>query len=202
MHPNVRKKCCPEKLQNWSTRFLLHKDTHVLTRRQLPPLIFSKLTQKIWARSIMAMLRARGHTTTRLNIEYLSHSALYAPTSQVFYKGTVQSFQDTALYAPPLNKLVQSLPRAILQDDSTVFRLPGYTHFLDVSEGKCVYALGGSSENALEARTAISLVRGLLATVPGYFFRIHLDEDYPPFTLIYNPSLSYASLLGIHILCV
>ncbi len=144
------------------TRMVLAGDS-----RQLRPLIFTKSAQKIWATSILAELTARGHTTTRLNIEYRSHSSLYAATSQVFYEGTVQSFNDTALYAPPLNTLMQSLPRAIFQDDDTVFRLSGFTHFLDIQEGKCEYAPGGSSVNKLEARVAISLVRGLLATVPG-----------------------------------
>ena len=53
--------------------------------------------------------------TTRLNIEYRCHSDLYAP---------------------PLNKSMQSLPRSLFQDDDTVFRLSKYTHFLDVQGGK------------------------------------------------------------------
>ena len=109
----------------------------------------------------------RVHTTTRLKIEYHCHSDLYAPTSQIFYEGTVKSHNDPAIYAPPLNKLMQSLPRSIFQSDDTVFRLSKYTHFLDVQGGKCVYAPGGSIQNELEVRVAISLVRGLLATVPG-----------------------------------
>ena len=36
----------------------------------------------------------------------------------------------------------------------------------NLREGKCVYALGGGSQNELEARVAILLVSGLLATVP------------------------------------
>ena len=62
---------------------------------------------------------------------------------------------------------MQSLPHSILQDGNTVFRLSGYAHFLDVKDGKCVYAPGGSSQNELEARVAIDIVRYLLATVPG-----------------------------------
>ena len=134
--------------------------------RQLPPLIFTKKAQSIWLKSIFSQLITRGHITTRLNIEYRSHSQLYAPTSQVFYEGTVHSFRDTTLGAPPLDDLVQSLPRCILHDDTSVFRLSGYTHFLDVQMGKCVFAPGGSSQNELEARVAIFLVRGLIAFVP------------------------------------
>ena len=66
---------------NLLTRIVLAGDS-----RQLPPLIFTKSAQKIWATSILAGLTGRGHTTTRLNIEYRCHSNLYAPTSQVSYE--------------------------------------------------------------------------------------------------------------------
>ena len=49
--------------------------------RQLPPLIFTKLTQKIWGESILAQLRGRGHPTTRINIEYRCRSDLDYPST-------------------------------------------------------------------------------------------------------------------------
>ena len=48
-----------------------------------------------------------------------------------------------------------------------MFRHSGYTHFLDIPQGKCIYAPGGSSQNELEAKVAVNLARGLLATIPS-----------------------------------
>ena len=145
------------------TRMILAGDS-----RQFLPLVFTKLAQKTWKVTLFAELMGRGHTTTRLNIEYRSHSSLYQPTSRVFYEGTVQSYHGTVHDSPPmLNILTENLPRAILVDDTTIFRLSGFTHFLDVPEGKCVYSPGGSSQNELEATVAVNLARGLLAAIPG-----------------------------------
>ena len=135
---------------------------------QLPPLIFTKLAQQIWKVTLFSQLMGRGHTTTRLNIDYRNHSLLYQLTSEVFYDGTVQSRHNTALEpSPMLEILTKFLPRSILVDDTTMFRLSGYTHFLDIPQGKCIYAPGGSSQNELEAKVAVNLARGLLATIPS-----------------------------------
>ena len=51
--------------------------------------------------------------------------------------------------------------RAILEDDRTIFRLPGYARFLDVPQGKCNSSPGGGSENKLETTVTVSLTKGL-----------------------------------------
>ena len=79
-------------------RMILVGDSH-----QLPPLIFTKEAQRIWAVSFLVELIARGHVTTRLNTEYRCHSILYSPTSLLFYEGAVRSFNDTTLQPHPLN---------------------------------------------------------------------------------------------------
>ena len=132
---------------------------------QLPPLIFTKLAQDIWSKTLFEELIERGCKTTRLNTEYRSHSQLYRSTSEVFYQGTVLSYHDTERNAPPmLATLVANLPRSIPQHES--FQITGCSHFFNLRNSECHWVPGGGSVNPVEARLVVSIAKSL-CDIPG-----------------------------------
>lgn len=131
---------------------------------KLPPLIFSKVAQKIWWKTVFAELIERGCKTTRFNTEYRSHSRLCEWTSQLFYQGTVRSHYDTVQNPPAmLVDFSANLPWLIPGRGTTSFQISSCSHFFNLPNGQCFYYPGGSSENPMEADLAVSIAKFLCA---------------------------------------
>ncbi|EXJ63225.1 hypothetical protein A1O7_03672 [Cladophialophora yegresii CBS 114405] len=89
-----------------------------------------------WERSIFESMMDRGWPQQLLDINYLTHSDLWYPTSFVFYHGLVTAARSTADPGPFLTKLLTRFDQGVEIEDSVgdTARISSFAHFFDVRD--------------------------------------------------------------------